>query len=62
MIRAAILAMTCALLLAGCANNSAENEACAQQAHGPSVRGTLPWAYYPGYGCGPVPPPQTKFS
>ena len=62
MIRAAILAVTCALFLAGCANNSAENSACAQQAHGASVRGTLPWGYYPGYGCGPVPPAQTRFS
>jgi hypothetical protein len=61
MLRAAILAMACALLLAGAAN-SAENEACAQQPHGVSVRGNLPWAYYPGYGCGPVPPAQTKFS
>ena len=63
MVRAAILAMTCALLLAGCAGgSSAENEACAQQAHGVSVRGNLPWGYYPGFGCGPIPPAQTRFS
>jgi hypothetical protein len=57
MIRAAILIMTCALLLAGCAGTSAENVACQKQA-----QGNLRWAYYPGYGCGPVPPAQTKFS
>jgi hypothetical protein len=57
MIRAAILVLTCTLLLAGCANTSAENTACTQQAHG-----NLRWGYYPGYGCGPVPPAQTKFS
>jgi hypothetical protein len=57
MIRSLILAMTCAIFLAGCASTSAENAACAQQADGKLRR-----AYYPGYGCGPVPPAQTKFS
>jgi ABC-type uncharacterized transport system auxiliary subunit len=57
MIRAAILALTCALCLAGCADTSAQNDACAQQVHD-----NLRWGYYPGYGCGPVPPAQTKFS
>jgi len=57
MIRAAILALACALFLAGCADTGAQNAACAQQA-----RGNLRWGYYPGYGCGPVPPAQTKFS
>ncbi len=57
MTRAAILVLTCTLFLAGCANTSAENAACAQQA-----QGGLRWGYYPGYGCGPVPPAQTKFS
>jgi hypothetical protein len=57
MIRAAIFIMTCALLLVGCADSSAQNAACQQQA-----QGNLRWGYYPGYGCGPVPPAQTKFS
>jgi hypothetical protein len=57
MIRGAILAVSCVLLLAGCADTAAQNMACAQQA-----QGNLPWGYYPGYGCGPVPPAQTKFS
>jgi len=26
------------------------------------ARGGLPWGYYPGYGCGPVPRAQTHFS
>lgn len=57
MMRAAIFALACALFLAGCADTSAQNAACAQQASG-----NLRWGYYPGYGCGPVPPAQTKFS
>jgi hypothetical protein len=57
MIRAAILAIGCVLFLAGCADTRTQNAACAQQAHG-----NLRWGYYPGYGCGPVPPAQTKFS
>lgn len=64
MIRAAVLVMTCGFLLTGCAADQAQNAACAQQALAapPSVRGDLPWGYYPGYGCGPIPPAQTKFS
>ena len=57
MIRAAILATLCILGLAGCADTRAQDAACAQQA-----QGNLHWGYYPGYGCGPVPPAQTKFS
>jgi len=57
MIRAAILATICALFLAGCADTSAQNAECQKQANG-----NLRWGYYPGYGCGPVPPAQTKFS
>ena len=57
MIRAAILATICAFFLAGCADISAQNAECQKQANG-----DLRWGYYPGYGCGPVPPAQTKFS
>ena len=57
MIRAAILALTCAFCLAGCADMHVQDETCAQQA-----QGILRWGYYPGYGCGPVAPAQTKFS
>jgi len=57
MFRAAILVATLALLLAGCAGSSAQNAACARLA-----RGNLRWGYYPGYGCGPVPPAQIHFS
>jgi hypothetical protein len=45
--------------LTACSERSAaaaENQSCAQQAHG-----TLPWGYYPGFGCGPVPRAQTLF-
>ncbi|HEY1505652.1 MAG TPA: hypothetical protein VGF92_15195 [Stellaceae bacterium] len=57
MIRTTIFAMICVVLLAGCADSSAQNAVCAQQA-----QENLHWGYYPGYGCGPVPPAQTKFS
>jgi len=57
MFRAAIVVATLTLLIAGCPGSTARNGACARQA-----RGNLPWGYYPGYGCGPVPPAQTKFS
>jgi hypothetical protein len=65
MIRAAVVGSALLFLLAGCGADSAQNAACAQQPHSatPStVRGPLPWGYYPGYGCGPVPPAQTHFS
>ena len=57
MIRTTMLAVFCVLFLAGCANTTAQNMACAQQA-----QGNLRWGYYPGYGCGPVTPAQIKFS
>lgn len=57
MFRTAILFATLALLLIGCAGNAAQDNDCARLA-----RGDLRWGYYPGYGCGPVPPAQTKFS
>lgn len=57
MLRAAILVATLGLLLIGCAATGAENADCARLA-----QGNLRWGYYPGYGCGPVPPAQTKFS
>ena len=57
LIRAAILALACTICLAGCADTRMQNAACAGQAHG-----NLRWGYYPGCGCGPVPPAQTKFS
>lgn len=64
MFRIAILVTMCALALAGCASTRAQNEACQQQAHSTlaTPRGNLPWGYYPGYGCAPVPPAETHFS
>lgn len=64
MIRTAILMAICSCLLAGCASTRAQNEACERQAHDTvsTPRGNLPWGYYPGYGCAPVPPAQTHFS
>jgi hypothetical protein len=55
---AAIVALSLAVLSA-CSNGvtSIQNQDCAKQAHG-----TLPWGYYPGWGCGPVPRAQTVFS
>lgn len=56
MARVLIVLSTLALLLAACSGADPRNTACAQQAqHG------LRWGYYPGYGCGPVPPAQTKY-
>jgi hypothetical protein len=65
MLRTAIAVLALLFLLTGCAADNAQNAACAREAHGTAsatVRGPLPWGYYPGYGCGPVPPPQTHFS
>ncbi|HEY3917375.1 MAG TPA: hypothetical protein VGL83_06265 [Stellaceae bacterium] len=45
-------------LLAGCGGGDPQaNRDCQNQA-----TGNMRWGYYPGYGCGPVPPAQTKFS
>jgi hypothetical protein len=44
--------------LTACSTNNPQNAACRAEAHG----GSLLWGYYPGYGCGPVPPAQTHFS
>lgn len=55
---AAIVAVSLAAALGACSNGTAsmQNQDCARLAHG-----TLPWGYYPGYGCGPVPRAQTVF-
>lgn len=47
-----------AVILGGCADSasSAQNHDCAQHA-----QGTVPWGYYPGFGCGPVPRAQTVY-
>jgi hypothetical protein len=46
-----------AFSLAACGGDNPQNEACRAMA-----TGTLPWGYYPGYGCGPIPRAQTHFS
>jgi hypothetical protein len=46
-----------AFSLAACSGDTPQNEACRAMA-----TGTLPWGYYPGYGCGPIPRAQTHFS
>jgi hypothetical protein len=52
----AIASLVC--ILGSCSNgvSNAQAHDCAQQAHG-----TLPWGYYPGFGCGPVPRAQTLY-
>jgi hypothetical protein len=55
--RLLVLVATLLVILAGCAANDPRNLACARQA-----QGNQRWGYYPGYGCGPVPPAQTKFA
>jgi hypothetical protein len=62
MARHAILVSALALLLASCSGAHPSNADCAAQAHGTLPHGPLRWGYYPGYGCGPVPPAQTTFS
>jgi hypothetical protein len=56
---AASLALSLATVLGACASDahSVRDLDCAKEA-----RGTLRWGYYPGYGCGPIPPAQTHFS
>ncbi len=43
--------------LAACSTDNPQNDACRAMA-----TGNLPWGYFPGYGCGPVPRAQTHFS
>jgi hypothetical protein len=52
----AIVSLAC--ILGGCSNgvSNAQNQDCAEQAHG-----NLPWGYYPGFGCGPVSRAQTLY-
>jgi hypothetical protein len=45
-------------LLTACAGNDPRNLVCARMAQ----PGGLRWGYYPGYGCGPVPPAEINFS
>lgn len=56
MARPLLILSALTLLLAACAGTDPRNAACASEAHG-----SLRWGYYPGYGCGPVPPAQTKY-
>lgn len=55
------IVLVCAIAsLLGACDGGIENQQnidCMNQA-----TGNLRWGYYPGYGCGPVPPAQTKFS
>lgn len=54
--RFVIICLSLATLLTACAPDP-RNTGCA-----PASPSTLRWGYYPGYGCGPVPPAQTVFS
>ncbi|HEV8016332.1 MAG TPA: hypothetical protein VGP48_12415 [Stellaceae bacterium] len=44
-------------VLSACTAPDPRDVACAAQGQGSS----LPWGYYPGYGCGPVPIAQTIY-
>ena len=51
------------LALAACGGGSlstSDKVACNPPAVQTGIR-ALPWGYYPGYGCGPVPPPRTIY-
>jgi hypothetical protein len=41
-------------------NGNALGEQTCERPSEPTLR-TMKWAYYPGYGCGPVPPPRTIY-
>jgi hypothetical protein len=56
MMRCMIVFSMLSLLLTACGPDP-RNVICAPQAPG-----SMRWGYYPGYGCGPVPPAQTIFS
>lgn len=45
--------------LSACSKPDALDLACLQLPAAQSSQ--LPWAYYPGYGCGPVPPAETIY-
>jgi hypothetical protein len=61
-VRAIILLGAVAVGVVACsaAWNDPRNWACEQGAV-PSLR-PMAWGYYPGYGCGPIPPAETHFS
>jgi hypothetical protein len=54
-----VLFLTIGVTLGACGGDpyDSQNLECARQA-----QNGMRWGYYPGYGCGPVPPAQTKFS
>lgn len=54
-----ILFLSLALGLAACASDQTQNAQCARER---PAGATLPWGYFPGYGCGPVPRAATNFS
>jgi hypothetical protein len=54
-----ILFLSLALCLAACASDQAQDAQCARER---PAGATLPWGYFPGYGCGPVPRAITNFS
>jgi len=54
-----ILFLSLALSLAACVRDEAQNAQCARER---PAGATLPWGYFPGYGCGPVPRAITNFS
>jgi hypothetical protein len=58
MLRLITVLGTAVFLLTACAASDPRNADCAALAQ----PGGLRWGYYPGYGCGPVPPAQTHFS
>lgn len=44
-------------LLSACAADDGQNARCASEAPATGTIRAMPWGYYPGYGCGPIPPP-----
>ena len=57
--RLIILSFLLATLLAACTPVSPDT-ACSPASAAPSLK-PMRWGYYPGYGCGPVPPAITLY-
>ena len=55
MIRSGVL-LALLFWLTACSTNVAENERCRREAPATASIRAMPWGYYPGYGCGPIPP------
>jgi hypothetical protein len=52
-----LIAAAALLSLVACNDRSSPNNLDCEK----MASGRIPWGYYPGYGCGPVPPARTLY-